>query len=75
MPGPSLVPASGENGAKTGAGAFGSQVDLAAASMADVSLNGTKPQTLPPVAETPAKDAAVRCGARAGFSSMPPPAP
>ncbi len=59
-PGP-LAP-SGENGVKAGSGggAFGSQVDLAAATEG-LSISGNKPQTLAPVAETPAKDAAVRC--------------
>ncbi|KAI7843832.1 hypothetical protein COHA_002730 [Chlorella ohadii] len=56
-PGP-LAP-SGENGVKAGSGggAFGSQVDLAAATEG-LSISGNKPQTLAPVAETPAKDAA-----------------
>lgn len=61
-PGP-LAP-SGENGVKAGSGggAFGSQVDLTSATEG-LSISGNRPQTLPPVAETPAKDATVCCGA------------
>lgn len=73
-PGP-LAPADGPSAVKAGSGggAFGSQVDLAAATEGLSLTNGTKAQTLPPVAETPAKDAAVRCrGALGGQWKMAP---
>lgn len=71
-PGP-LAPADGPSGVKAGSGgggggAFGSQVDLASATEALSLANGTKAQTLPPVAEATANDAAVRCRGAAGWA-------
>ena len=71
-PGP-LAPADGPSAVKPGSGggggrAFGSQVDLASATEGLSLANGSKAQTLPPVAETPAKDAAVRCRGAAGWA-------